>query len=86
MLRLLVHLHTTVMALRSDRFRSSIDSGTDDPPRRLAGARGQATAEYALVLLGAAALALLVASWAAKTDVIGKLMDFVLGHVIGLVH
>ncbi|MEA3076898.1 MAG: hypothetical protein QOF60_1806, partial [Actinomycetota bacterium] len=34
---------------------------------------GQATAEYALVLLGAAAVALLVVSWATKTNVVGKL-------------
>ena len=46
---------------------------------------GQTTAEYALVLLGAAAVAMLVVTWASKTDVIGKLFDFVLGHVIGSV-
>jgi hypothetical protein len=84
MLQLLVHLQTAVLAFRSDRVHSSIDRSTDRPSRRLAGTRGQATVEYALVLLGAAALALLVASWAAKTDAIGKLMNFVLGHVMGL--
>jgi Flp pilus assembly pilin Flp len=45
--------------------------------------RGQATAEYALVLLGAAAVALLVVAWAAKTDLVGKLFDGVLTSVTG---
>ena len=52
---------------------------------RLRGAGGQTTAEYALVLLGAAAIASLVITWASKTDAIGKLFDFVLAHVIGSV-
>ena len=43
--------------------------------------RGQATAEYALVLLGAAAVALLVVAWAAKTDLVGKLFDGVVTSV-----
>jgi hypothetical protein len=44
---------------------------------------GQTTAEYALVLLGAAAVALLVLAWATKTNRIGKLFDFVLDEVVG---
>lgn len=47
--------------------------------------RGQAAAEYALVLLGAAAVALLVAKWAGRTDRIGKLFDAVLDQVLGKV-
>jgi Flp pilus assembly pilin Flp len=43
--------------------------------------RGQATAEYALVLLGAAAIALLLVSWATKTNVIGRLLDLVFSQV-----
>jgi Flp pilus assembly pilin Flp len=43
---------------------------------------GQATAEYALVLLGAAALALLVVSWATKTNVVGRLLDAVFGQLL----
>lgn len=43
--------------------------------------RGQATAEYALVLLGAAALALLVVAWATKTNLVGKLLEVVFGHL-----
>jgi len=47
--------------------------------------RGQAAAEYALVLLGAAAVALLVAKWAGKTDRVGKLFEAVLDQVLGKV-
>jgi hypothetical protein len=54
-----------------------------DPDRAADG--GQTTAEYALVLLGAAAIALLVVTWASKTDAIGHLLDAVLHHVIGSV-
>jgi len=49
--------------------------------------RGQATAEYALVLLGVAAVALLIVGWATHTDKIGSLFDGIfdtlLGHVKG---
>ena len=43
--------------------------------------RGQASAEYALVLLGAAAVALLVVAWATKSDLIGKLLDAVMKSI-----
>jgi len=43
--------------------------------------RGQATAEYALVILGAAALALLVIAWAANTSAVGDLFDAVINSV-----
>jgi len=48
--------------------------------------RGQATAEYALVLLGAAAVAILVIAWAAKTDRIGGLLDSVFDSVTGKIN
>lgn len=44
--------------------------------------RGQATTEYALVLLGAATLALLVVAWAVKTNKVGRLLDAVFDSVI----
>jgi len=44
--------------------------------------RGQASAEYALVLLGAAAIALLVVAWATKNDAVGKLLDGVMKHIL----
>jgi hypothetical protein len=46
------------------------------------GQRGQTTAEYALVLLGAAAVALLLVTWATDTDAIGRLLDVVLDSIL----
>ena len=45
--------------------------------------RGQTTTEYALVTLGAAAVALLVTAWAGRTGKIGQLLDAVVDRVIG---
>ena len=45
--------------------------------------RGQASAEYALVLLGAAAVALLIVSWATKSNKIGELFNAVLDRLKG---
>lgn len=47
--------------------------------------RGQSTAEYALVLLGAATVAVVFLAWAGKTGRIGKLFNAVLDSVIGKV-
>lgn len=47
--------------------------------------RGQASTEYALVLLGAAAVALLVTAWAARTDRVGRLLDGVMDRVLARV-
>jgi hypothetical protein len=44
---------------------------------------GQTTTEYALVTLGAAAVALLVMAWAGGTGKIGELLDAVVDRVIG---
>lgn len=49
---------------------------------RLTTDRGQSTAEYALVLLGAAAVALLLVAWATDSNRIGELLDSVLDHVL----
>ena len=49
-------------------------------PRRVE--RGQATAEYALVLLGAAAVALLLVAWATETGAVGRLLDSVLRSIL----
>lgn len=54
--------------------------------RRLVAARrddrGQSTAEYALVMLGAAAVALMVVAWANQTDKIGRLLDGVVDTIL----
>jgi hypothetical protein len=55
---------------------------------RSRGDRGQATAEYALVLLGAALVALLLIAWATAgggAGKIGQLLDAVLNTIIGKV-
>jgi hypothetical protein len=47
--------------------------------------QGQATAEYALVIVGAATVAGLVLAWAASTGRISRLLNAVLDAVIGQV-
>lgn len=47
--------------------------------------RGQTTAEYALVLLGVAAIAMLVLAWAGQTDTINGLFDAVMASITSLV-
>lgn len=59
------------------------DRTAASPPGAGATDAGQATAEYALVLLGAAAVALLLIGWATTTDQISRLFDFVVDQVIG---
>ncbi len=51
---------------------------------RLRDERGQTSAEYALVLLGAATVALLIALWAKNTDKIGGLLDAMFDKVTGM--
>ncbi|MBI1843777.1 MAG: DUF4244 domain-containing protein [Actinobacteria bacterium] len=74
--RLLVHVHVTALM---------ISSRAEHRLERLRDERGQATAEYALVLLGAAGLALLVALWARKTNMIGKLLDSVFDNLLKMI-
>ena len=61
--------------------RRLVPPGSSDA--RCRGDAGQTTAEYALILIAAASIAVLVISWATKTDAIGKLFDLVLSHVTG---
>lgn len=51
-------------------------------PRRLTRDEGQSTAEYALVLLGAATVAGLLLAWATRSGRIGDLLDLVLDQVV----
>jgi hypothetical protein len=50
---------------------------------RWRGAAGQTTAEYALVILAAAALAAMVIAWATQSNAVGRLFDAVLDRVLG---
>jgi len=47
--------------------------------------RGQTTAEYALVLLAAGTIAMLVIAWAQDNNSIGALFDAVLTRITSLV-
>ena len=73
MLALYVHLSTYLPTLVGRAARPGKLVGRAQP-----GERGQASAEYALVLLGAAAVALLIVAWATKSDLVGKLLDTVM--------
>ena len=55
---------------------------TDRVRRRLTADDGQSTAEYALVLLGAAGVALLLIAWATKTDKVTRLLNGVIDRVL----
>ena len=57
-------------------------SATDQLGRRARADRGQSTAEYALVLLGAAGVALLLVAWATKTDRVTRLLNSVIDRVL----
>ncbi len=61
-------IYTSVITSMISRFRAASD-------------RGQATAEYALVILGAAAMAILVISWASSTSAVSDLLDRVINSV-----
>jgi hypothetical protein len=47
-----------------------------------AGESGQSTAEYALVILGAVAIATLLITWATGSHAISKLFDSVIAKVL----
>ena len=52
---------------------------------RLGADSGQTTAEYALVLLGAAAIAMLLVAWAGQTGAIGAFFDAVMNSLTDMV-
>lgn len=73
MLHTIVTLHVFVLTA-SERLRA-----------RLVRDGGQSTAEYALVLLGAAGVALLLVAWATKSDKVTKLLNSVIDRVLAQV-
>jgi len=70
MLPIYVRLHVVALSIR-DRL-------VDDE-------RGQTTAEYALVLLGAASVALLLAVWAKQGGKVGRLLDAIFDSLVKMV-
>jgi hypothetical protein len=69
MLPLLVRLHVLALTTRD----------------RLLDDRGQTTAEYALVLLGAASVALLLTVWAKQGGKVGHLLDAIFDSLVKMV-
>ncbi|MFO7591167.1 MAG: DUF4244 domain-containing protein [Acidimicrobiia bacterium] len=53
------------------------------PAGRHGGERGQTTAEYALVILGAAAVATALITWASSSNAIKGLFNDVVGKLLG---
>jgi hypothetical protein len=80
LLTLIVHVQTNAMRL------PAIDSFGHRPDHeRLGGERGQATTEYALILLAAALVGLLVVAWATAgggAERVGRLFNRVLDSAI----
>jgi hypothetical protein len=70
MLPLIAYLHARIATAPSAGSRLRADAG-------------QATAEYALVLVGAAAVAVMLIGWATRTDRIGQLLDAVVDNISG---
>jgi hypothetical protein len=93
MILFLLHLRSLLTTglttgLTSSRRRVRTTRSTSGDPRTTRPARdvGQATTEYALVMLGAAVIALLVITWATAgggAGKIGGLFDRVIDAVIG---
>ena len=75
MLVLFVNLHVAAL-LAAARAEAAVT--------RLRAERGQTSAEYALVLLGAATVALLVTLWAKKSDRVGSLLDSVFDNLVDM--
>lgn len=49
---------------------------------RLRGERGQTTAEYALVIVAAAAIALVLLAWARSSDTLPAFFDAVIDRIV----
>lgn len=64
------------------RLRRQLRRALDPGRWVLHGAAGQTTAEYALVILGAAGLATLLIAWATKSDAVGRLFDSVVEKIL----
>jgi hypothetical protein len=68
LLSLYTAIHAWIVARSSGARRATDDAG-------------QATAEYAMLILGAATVAMLVLAWATKTGKIAMLMDLAVDSV-----
>ncbi len=73
-------MHT--MYRSAARMRRALDDLTRRATVLVGNDAGQTTAEYALVILGAAAVGTLLIAWATKSHAIGKLFDEVVGKIL----
>ena len=69
--------------LRLLRLVTTLQDGGPSDRTRVSTEAGQASVEYALVLLGAALVATLLIGWATKTDLLNQLFDHVLNLIRG---
>ena len=69
--------------LRLLRLVTALRGGRPSDRARASNEAGQASVEYALVLLGAALVATLLIGWATKTDLLNQLFDHVLNLIRG---
>lgn len=77
----LLPLLLMLLQRRHRRVRPPSRQGPCSPRHRRLLQHGQATTEYALVLLGAAAIALLLVAWATKTGAFSSLLDAVMDSI-----
>jgi Flp pilus assembly pilin Flp len=73
MLPILYHAHLLLRLLSSRAAAARVRARPE---------AGQTSAEYALVLLGAAAVAMLVVAWARSSGKVGDLLDGILEEII----
>jgi len=74
-------LPSMVVAIHAAVHVGSIPRRPDGRPDQ----HGQSTVEYALILLGAAAIALALVSWVTGSNVVGRLFDTVIDRILGRV-
>lgn len=80
-----MHIDRTHSAGRLRRTVGPPRQPTADPgPNRSHHDRGQTTAEYALVLLAAGTIAMMVVAWANGSGAIGELFDSILSRITSL--
>lgn len=66
----------------ANRVHRALEGVAHRAATRAAEAGGQTTAEYALVILGAAAIGTLLIAWATNSHAVGKLFDEVVGKIL----
>ena len=74
--------HPTITAVRHAPARPTAAALAATTAPRPRGEGAQSTVEYALVLLGAAAVALALVAWVARSDAVSRLFDTVVGRIL----